>query len=414
MATFPNPIANFGAYRFATLPPVGQSQPGDIFFTTDVGLVFNTGTAWAQVSPILATADQRLFEQALSVNGALFNGTSDDAPAIQAAFNTLGADGKIHNVAFPAGGLTATISSVNSCPYADAISASPPNTGFQIPSNVGSDFNGTTFAVSAAGATAIGATGGAMALVGNSRLTNAYPVHMLRWERGLISGNGVGYTLIMGNNVADRGPDRVTWVNMRFTGALAGIDIGKTAYAIKFQNCNLGASPGTSTLSPLIHINSTLNGEAITLVGCTLQADTQGQTVCGIQQITQSDVFCFGCSFDFLACAVQQNSTAPLSCNLFGCHLELQQAGAAYDGRFGGLGYLQINGNAAPQAINMFGGTLQVDTGGTGTNIPYLCNPATSTTGAPYGITLDRVQRTLQSGTVLNNASATGRFVDNP
>lgn len=365
------------------------------------------------LSVFSATRDQANFEQQLSAKGAVFNGTSDDAPAIQAALNSIGADNKFHNVVLPSGGLSATIGSVNTCTYADAISGSPPNCGIQIPSNVGVDFNFTQLTVNAAGLAAIGTAGCAIALVGNSGITNAYPIHMLKWQRGIISGGGVGFALIMGNSIADRGPDRSTWENMRFTGALAGIDIGKTTYAIKFLNCNIGASPGTASLNPLIHINSTLSGEAITLTGCTLQADTQGQTVCGIQQITQSDVFCFGCSFDFLACAVQQNSTAPLSCNLFGCHLELQQAGLAYNGQFGSLGYLQINGNAAPQAINMYGGTIQVDAGGTGTNIPYICNPATTTAGAPYGITLDRVQRTLQSGTVINNAGATGRFVDN-
>ena len=165
-----------------------------------------------------STKDQSVFESYLSVNGAVFNGSTDDAPAIQASLNSLAADNKFHRVAFPGGGLTAAIGSANSYGSGDPIAGSPPNCGIIFPSNIACDFNDITFQVNAAGLTALTTSGAAIAIAGNSNVANAFPVHMQSWTNGTILSNGVGYGLYLGNAAGDRGPDRATLRNLRIAG----------------------------------------------------------------------------------------------------------------------------------------------------------------------------------------------------
>ncbi len=112
-----NPVT--AAETAAGLTPVNFRQPSDQ--SPIQALRYNASTSWDY------RTDQRLFEIYLSKYGAVFNGTSDDGPAIADAINALvGLGGYRRRVIMPGGGLTALI-----------------NSGITIPTGqIGIDFNG--------------------------------------------------------------------------------------------------------------------------------------------------------------------------------------------------------------------------------------------------------------------------------
>jgi hypothetical protein len=360
----------------------------------------------------LASSDQLAFERLLSVNGAVFNGTTDDAPAVQAAIDTLGSDNKLHGVALPPGLTQLTIGSVNTCSYIDQISSgsnlSNSNIGIVIPSNVALDLSKNTVQVSAAGATAIGSTGAAVAIGGNSSITNSQDMHLQQYGNGLIRANGVKWALYIGNNVADHGPARIVFKRLRVKNGLNGIGVEKNTYILKHYDCYFSCTSGADYLITAASFNT---GEAMAFFGCTFDSESAASD--GLEIGAQSDVYLYGCSFDYLRRAIDLNgSGAIIKVNAYGCHFEFYSTNPAWSSS---TGYCQVSSaSGASQAINLFGGQFYQSTNGLGgTQLPYCFRPGNTGATAPYGITLDRVDRTLRSGTVINNASDTGRFVDN-
>lgn len=359
-------------------------------------------------------ADQLAFERALSANGASFNGTSDDAPAIQAAINAIGNDAKLHFVSLPGNGLTGVIGSVNTCSFADPVYSPQPNAGLILPCNVVLDLRGGSLSVNSAGASAIGANGVALQIAGSTHLSAGLQVLQLtsvRTGNGTIDGGGVGYVLWMADNTDARGPAYLSLVGLNAQNASYALKLGSNTYLNAFYDCRFAGS-----VNDVQCFANTNGGECFSFYHCTFDNENSSNSGAIGLNITGgfTDVFCYGCSFDFLGQAVYVNagSGAVCSADLIGCHFEFNKAQTNWNGS---SSYLQVAGVAGAQlAINLHGGTIQQDGGGSGTQLPFICDAGTAGLSAPSGISLDRVKRTLQGGTALSNPSETSRFVDNP
>ncbi|MGI0134141.1 MAG: hypothetical protein ACREBW_04200, partial [Candidatus Micrarchaeaceae archaeon] len=217
-----------------------------------------------------------------------------------------------------------------------------------------------------------------------------------------------GYGLWLDNTTADTGPDRVSMRRIRTANGVNGWYYGSHCYLIQAHDCYTSCTTGNCVYLPSTAL---VAGENLAFYGHTF--DNEGNENTGLQLNFQADVYCYSCSFDFLARGVQVDASTStrIQLNCYGCHFEFNKSQSNWSSS---SCYLRIgSGSGAPQAINLFGGLVQQDSGGSGTQLPYVFDAGQTGVSAPHGITLDRVQRSLQSGTALSNPSQTGRFLDN-
>ena len=354
--------------------------------------------------------DQLVFERALSSNGATFNGTADDAPALQASLNSLGADNKLHKVSLESGALQGVIGSVNTCPYASSVGAT--NCGLQIPANVALDFNLATLTVSAVGGVAIGSNGAAVAIVGNSGLSNSFSLVPITYKDGFIVGvSSISYALLLRNTAADTGPARTTFNRMTITGSYNGVWSESNSYLVTFNRCRLKSNGGNS-----FHMagSGTNGGENINFFATTFDSQSTAGSA-GIRINTPpggfTSISCHACSFDFNTQAVRidSGSTGTTAIGLHGCHLECRKLQAGFPGTLGA--YVKISDTATLSNILMVGGDILVDNSGSGNTLAYMFDSGNTASAAPYGISLYGVSRTL-NGVSLYNPASTGFFSD--
>lgn len=388
-----------GAYTFANLPPAVQIPhfpPGTTAYTSDMGTCVWTGSVWVPSTTTLSGADQRNFESYLNINGATFNGTSDDAPAIQAAINSIAADNKDHFLTFPSGGLTAAIKSNTSTIYGLNTGSGTDAAGIAVPSNVSINFNGATLAGS-------GLSGSVIAFTGNAAFANSYGRDRIRYSQGTITAtSGCNALVTIRNSAADTGPAREIFTNMFFTAGTAQhlVLVGENTYICNFRECDFrgGAQDQFARIGSLTNQGELYRFTNSTFFNC--------QTANSIAiKLDNMDTIFSGCSFDFNAQHFQLNSAIA---TLVGCHIE-QNALATYYPASNGYQVVLTPGFSS--SLMMYGGKIQVG-GGSGNTLAGIFNTNTKGDGAPFGIVLNQVQRVLNS-IPLNNAAETTRFTDN-
>ena len=196
----------------AAVVPVNYAQPSDTGTTRSSRYVLANSWDYRH--------DQRLFEMYLSKYGAVFNGATDDGPAIADALNALTAlGGYRRQVIMPAGGLTAKI-----------------NSGFTILTGaVGIDFNGLKIDAS-------GITAGTVISIDQSASAAYNPDSTVTAVRNLY---------LLGNVVAGNTPtmlaidgvtssvNNVLFENLHIIGGQVGIDLVQNFWLLVFQNVNL-------------------------------------------------------------------------------------------------------------------------------------------------------------------------------
>lgn len=349
------------------------------------------------IAPTLSSsADQIAFELYLSVNGATFNGSSDDAAAIQSAINALAADNKDHNVTFPAGGLTAAIKSNTATIYGLNTGSGTDAAGIAIPSNVSVDFNQCTLSGS-------GLSGSVVAFVGNTNFANSYGRCRINYKNLILTAaSGCNSLAVIRNSAGDTGPAREIFSNIFLTAGSAQhlVLTGENTYICTFRECDFrgGAQDQFARIGSL-----TNQGELYRFASCSF-FNCQAANAIAVK-LDNMDAEFSGCSFDYNAQHFQLNSAIA---TLLGCHIE-QNANAAYYPASNGYQVVLTSGFSS--SLMMYGGKILVG-GGSGNALAGIFNTNTKGDAAPFGIVLNQVQRTLNA-IPLNNAAATTRFTDN-
>ncbi len=330
----------------AGVVPVDYAQPSDTGTTRSSRYV--AGNSWDY------RHDQRLFEMFLSKNGAVFNGTTDDGPAIAAALNAMtGLGGYRRQVIFPSGGLTAKI-----------------NSGFTILTGaIGVDFNGLK--IDASGITA----GNVLSIDQASSAaynpdSSATPVKNLYLLGNQVAGNTPTMLSIDGvtNSV-----NNVAFANIHIIGGQVGIDLVSNLWLLMFENVTLHAQlqygvqfTGTTNCGESISwrggavgnvTNAAKTGTALYFPQPAANSNNQlnfvaeGASFDGCDQVLelgQGTADFFGCNFEGIAgtgavFAVSEPTTGPQA--------QLTVLGGSIDNIAGPASILSISGGERASAV---------------------------------------------------------------
>ena len=251
-----NPVT--AAETAAGLTPVNFRQPSDQSLIQ--ALRYNASTSWDY------RTDQRLFEIYLSKYGAVFNGTSDDGPALADAINAIYSAGTRRRVIMPSGNLTAKINSGLPL-YCGAL---------------GIDFNGLIL-----DATGI-SSGNVLTLNGNGASPYSRSSDSLPYENFVILGDttaGNTATLISaaGSSTYPGEISGAVLRNFALYGGAVGISLGENLYLFFVENFRIlnalsvgldvpaGATAGENVCFRAGQISNTISGSN-TGLGIRLQA----------------------------------------------------------------------------------------------------------------------------------------------
>ena len=371
-------------------------EPADVPLALRSGWVESSVQSAVGLGASLSTSDQRTFETYLSQYGATFNGSSDDAPAIQSAVNALAADNKDHNITFPSGNLTAAIKSNTATIYGLNTGAGTDAAGIAVPSNVSIDFNQCTLA-------GAGLSGAVIAFTGNSAFANSYGRNRINYRNGIFTATaGCNSLVVIRNSAGDAGPAREVFSNMFFTAGTSQhlVLVGENTYVCTFRECDFRGG----ALDQFARVGSLTNeGELYRFVSSSF-FNCQTASAIALKLDNMDTVFA-GCSFDYNAQHFQMNAAVA---TLLGCHVEFNKIAAYYPAS---NGYQVQFTSGFSSSWMMYGGKIQVG-GGSGNTLAGIFDPSTKGDAAPFGIVLNQVQRNL-NGLTLNNASGTTRFTDN-
>lgn len=343
------PVLNSGAVSYwpqttaesgASLIPVNYAYPSDV--ATARARRYSSTNTWDYRN------DQRLFEIYLSKYGAVFNGTTDDGPAISDAINAMfalvGSAGP-RRVIMPSGGLTAKI-----------------NSGFTVYCGaLGIDFNGMVIdATSIAIGSVITGTGRGSAPY--SRYASSAPIENFNLLGSTVVTNTPTMLYLDGGTPQAGEISNGFFRNFSIYGGSVGIDFISNVYVCSFFNAFIGAQ----TQYGVRFTGGTNTGENINFHGGQIEGvQNPSFTGVGLYLTTgaaDTDFNIFGMSIDYCDKLVNLQS-GKLTLNT--CHLESKDYGTG--GPFISLAQAAATGYHA--AFRMYGGNLYIASGGSLTHV---------------------------------------------
>lgn len=336
------------------------------------------------------------FEYQLSIKGAVFDGTTDDAPAIQAALDAIAADGKFHQVRMPDVALQASLGSLAGGSHNSITSC------LALPVNVAVDFRGMSLLRN----NAVAAGHSVLRTKSGLAVTPSYGQNRAVYERFAIVGRQDDDYAIHLGAPTDNGAPRVCFRDAYVFNTFHGIQLGSNSYLQKFQNVEFNGLGGNAFGDWSATVNS---GENVTFYGCAFYNGNQHAI-----NVARSFLNFFGCSFDYNIGVVDMQPAAGawVSANFIGCHFEQNDQDARYSAVSANNVAFRIGANGTKAKIVVTGGELVV-VAGTGNQLGFVFDPGNTGVGAgsQYGISVKGLWRDLGGRTVvINRAAATGGY----
>jgi len=371
---------------------------------------WNTTTAKQDAASVLGLAQLRglrgpidtRFEKLLERYGAVFNGVSDDTPAVQDAINVIAFDGNQQRVRFPEELTIRIVTPAGDETLTDGKSF----VGLTVPGNLSVDFNGCTLDASAS---AFGSGDTVLAITKSVGAADPYRKNLTVIERGRIIGNSNLDDLVFLGDTDGTGVPHSTFRNMVFSTAANIVTGADNFYNVTFDKCQF-TGWSASGYAVTTFGGSTNWGENNRFRDCTFFNAAGGVLRArGAGAGTYVGYMFHGCSMDYVRQFVTCDAAGPTIVQLFGCHLECNETDAKYAAANHYM--LNIADAATESQIAMFGGSIVIINGGTGNTMANFLSAGDTAAAAPYGITLDRVYRQLSGVTM--NATKTGRYEDN-
>lgn len=355
-------------------------------------------------------ADQREFERLLSVNGAVFNGTTDDAPALQAAFDSFGTNRRV-SLRLP---VTGAISRWHQACGTTAFSGD--DAALSVHTNISVDWQGLTVhghELAASDMYLLAIRGAPTPAGGYTK--RQFANHATSY-RNLILYNGSGNrgAINVSGATGAESAAYVTFDNMNFTGgsnSYGMVTYDNNCWATKFNDCGFYVTNGADAFNGPCTANSSNTGATMQFNGCTFQADhggpTSGAFLCSNTSSGSFDYVLNACAFEW---QVQRRIMrwsgfyGGACVSMFGSYIEGHARNATPTPMI-----VLPDGNVN-SSFRMFGGGITIFDAGTGTAPAHLFDPGN--VSSPNGIILSRPQIKIDNSTVpLNKTSATGRFV---